>query len=148
MDNTPPTTHRISEFYRWQTEGSLKLNPPFQRNPVWSDKNRSYLIDTVLNQLPVPEIYMQVDTNENGYTKYIVVDGQQRIRAILDFIAGTFAILESESTAFGGKEIRIASIYMANITFLKLIKKYRQYNKEQVYRPSKEQRQDNQSNSD
>ena len=106
MDNTPPTTHRISEFYRWQTEGSLKLNPPFQRNPVWSDKNRSYLIDTVLNQLPVPEIYMQVDTNENGYTKYIVVDGQQRIRAILDFIAGTFAILESESTAFGGKEFK------------------------------------------
>jgi hypothetical protein len=39
-----------------------------------------------------------------GDTKYSVVDGQQRIRAILDFIEGEYAILESESEDFGGKE--------------------------------------------
>ena len=37
-------------------------------------------------QLPVPEIYIQIKTNPEGESKYIVVDGQQRITAILEFI--------------------------------------------------------------
>lgn len=36
--------------------------------------------------LPVPEIYMQHKTSPDGTTQYVVVDGQQRIRAILEFI--------------------------------------------------------------
>lgn len=107
--NSPPTTHRISEFHKWNKEKSLEIAPPFQRKPVWSDKNRSYLIDTILHQLPVPEIYIQVKTDKSGNTKYIVVDGQQRMRAILDFIEGEFELLESESNDFGGKDFQSLS---------------------------------------
>lgn len=104
MENLPPTTHRISEFNQWWHDKRLDLNPKYQRNPVWSDRNKSYLIDTVLNELPVPEIYMQVKTDPQGNTKYEVVDGQQRLRAILGFIQGHYAILEEESVNFGGKK--------------------------------------------
>jgi len=38
----------------------LELAPPFQRKPMWSDKNRSFLIDTIIKDLPIPEIYIQV----------------------------------------------------------------------------------------
>jgi 5-methylcytosine-specific restriction endonuclease McrA len=106
MTNAVPTTHRISEFYHWHKEGVLELKPPFQRNPVWSPKNRSYLIDTILHNDPVPEVFIQVETDSQGSTKYSVVDGQQRIRSILDYIEGTYSILESESEDFGGKKFK------------------------------------------
>jgi len=80
----------------------LELAPPFQRKPVWSDKNKSYLIDTILNNLPVPELYIQVRTDIKGNTKYRVVDGQQRIRTILEFVEDKLALLEEESEKYGG----------------------------------------------
>ncbi len=106
MTNSPPTTHRVTEFYQWFKGGILELNPFYQRNPVWSDRNKSYLMDTILNNYPVPEIFMQIETTSDGKTKYSVVDGQQRIRSIIEFIDGEYAILESESKIFGGKEFK------------------------------------------
>ena len=106
MSNSPPTTHRISEYHKWAKEECLKLSEPFQRKPVWSEKNKSYLMDSILKGFPVPEVYVQVKTDKEGHTDYIVVDGQQRIRAILDFIEGEYEILESESQEYGGKEFK------------------------------------------
>ena len=103
MSNALPTTHRLSEFHKWDKEKALIINPPFQRKPVWSDRNRSFLIDTILHGLPVPEIYIQVKTDNEGNTKYVVVDGQQRIRAILDFIEGDLELLAEECPDYGGK---------------------------------------------
>jgi len=102
MSNAPPTAHRITEFYKWNKEGRLELAPPFQRKPVWSDRNKSYLIDTILNGLPVPEIYIQVKTDKTGNTKYVVVDGQQRIRSILEFIDKEYSLDEEECSEYGG----------------------------------------------
>ena len=101
--NMPPTAHRIQQFNNWHKGGELTLQPPYQRNPIWSLKNKSYLIDSILENFPVPEIFMQVKTTHNGCVKYSVVDGQQRIRTILEFIDGSFKILESESKTHGGK---------------------------------------------
>jgi hypothetical protein len=105
MDNAPPTTHRISEFHKWNKEGRLDLKPPYQRKPVWTLKNKSFLMDTILSGLPVPEIYMQVITSPKGDTRYEIVDGQQRLRAILEFIDGKYSILDDEETPdYRGKE--------------------------------------------
>jgi hypothetical protein len=106
MSNAPPTSHRISEFFKWHKENVLVLAPPFQRKPVWSDKNKSFLIDTVLRGFPVPEIFIQVKTDKDGNTRYIVVDGQQRIRSILEFIDGEYSLLEEECQEYGGKEFK------------------------------------------
>jgi len=97
---------RISWFNRIHTEGNLKLAPPFQRKPVWSHRNKSYLIDTIIRGLPVPEIYMQIKTDANGNSQYIVVDGQQRIRAILEFIAGNYEIREDDNDEHGNKTFK------------------------------------------
>jgi len=89
---------RVSWFNERNMEGSLVLNPRYQRKPVWSLRNKQYLIDTIIRELPVPEIYMQVKTtaleNAKAKSEYIIVDGQQRIRAILEFINGEFEIAE------------------------------------------------------
>jgi hypothetical protein len=76
-------------------ERKLNFRPPFQRNPVWLDKHRAYLIDTVLRSLPIPipEVYMQKETDEEGGTTYALVDGQQRVRALLDFPRGKVELM-------------------------------------------------------
>ena len=93
---TTATNQTISWFNKRNVEKSLRLAPPFQRKPVWTEKQKSLLIDTVLRELPVPEIYIQRKTTASGETDYIVVDGQQRIRSILEFINGEFALIEEE----------------------------------------------------
>jgi hypothetical protein len=69
--------------------GELELKPPFQRMPVWVAKQKSFLIESVLLELPIPEIYIQeelVERNGEFQAMYYVVDGQQRIRTVLQFM--------------------------------------------------------------
>ena len=86
------TTHNIAWLHKRYLADELQLNAPFQRNPVWTIKQKSYLIDTILRGYPIPEIYMQEFTDAAGNDVYIVVDGQQRIRACMDFLAGEFGL--------------------------------------------------------
>jgi hypothetical protein len=73
----------IQEQYR---TGKLELRPPFQRKPVWTDKQRSFLVESILMNIPIPEVYVQVTQADSGIENYGVVDGQQRLRTILQFV--------------------------------------------------------------
>lgn len=96
------TTHRdIAWFKQAHDLGQLQMRPPFQRNPVWTDRQKGFLMDTILNSYPIPELYMQDIVNENGEKQYVVVDGQQRITACLEFISGDFSIDSRDSISFG-----------------------------------------------
>jgi Protein of unknown function DUF262 len=96
------TTHRsVIWFKKTFDAGDLVIKPPFQRNPVWSLRQQSSLIDTILLEYPIPEIYMQELTDSGGGQKHVLVDGQQRIRTVLAFVAGEFE-LEEESPAWAG----------------------------------------------
>ena len=87
------TTHRtVSWFNKALQRDELILSAPFQRNPVWTAAQKSYLIDTILLGLPVPELYMQDVVDAGGEEGHIVVDGQQRIRACLDYVTGQFGL--------------------------------------------------------
>jgi hypothetical protein len=84
--------------------GNLIMKPPFQRNPVWTEPQKSYLIDTILNGYPIPEIYMQQEVDGAGRERHIIVDGQQRVRACLEFIQGAFAINGKDSPRWSDME--------------------------------------------
>ncbi len=79
----PQTISWFQEHYKL---GRLALRPPFQRKPVWTDKQRSSLVESILMNIPIPEIYVQVTQADDGTEEYGVVDGQQRLRTILQFI--------------------------------------------------------------
>jgi hypothetical protein len=96
------TTQRTVVWFKKTYEaGDVVIKAPFQRNPVWSDRQKSSLIDTILLEYPIPELYMQELTDANGDQKHIVVDGQQRIRAVLSFLAGEYEI-DDESPHWAG----------------------------------------------
>jgi uncharacterized protein with ParB-like and HNH nuclease domain len=94
------TTRNVSWFKSAHERKELDIKPPFQRNPVWVNRQKSYLIDTILNKFPIPEIYMQETVDEKGQAKYVVVDGQQRIRAVLEFLSGSYCIDSRDSPDF------------------------------------------------
>lgn len=97
------TTHRdIAWFKQADKLNQLEMRPPFQRNLVWTTKQKSFLVDSILNGFPIPELYMQAIVLEDGGKNYIVVDGQQRITACLEFIEGHFEIDGKDSPSLGG----------------------------------------------
>ena len=75
------TNLKISWFKREHDQELLDLSPDFQRNPIWSEDEASYLIDSILSGIPVPEIYSRSKTSPEGETVHEIVDGQQRRRA-------------------------------------------------------------------
>lgn len=90
----------ISWFRDRYREGTLSLKPPYQRKPVWAARQKCYLIESVLLNLPIPEIYVQQVTSADGDTRYAIVDGQQRIRTVLQFIGSEMDPEEEEYNKF------------------------------------------------
>lgn len=76
----------ISWFTSQVYNGGLIIRPPFQRKPVWVQNQKSILIESVLLRLPIPEIYITTSVDPDGTTTHLVVDGQQRITSILEFV--------------------------------------------------------------
>lgn len=62
------------------------LVPPFQRKFVWTIKQSSMLIESLLMGLPVPQAFFYVDPDSRN----LVIDGLQRIMSIVYFFRGYF----------------------------------------------------------
>jgi hypothetical protein len=82
----------IADLLRFYADGTLDLNPWYQRRSVWSQPQRAYLINTVFERKPVPSVYIRqiIDLEREKGLKE-VVDGQQRLRSIIGFRQGEFA---------------------------------------------------------
>jgi hypothetical protein len=87
-----PTTQQISWFLDLERNGQLDLNPPYQRKSVWTPKDRKFFIDTVLKNYPAPPVFIHRTIDDNGIPTYHVVDGKQRLEAILAFAKNKLAI--------------------------------------------------------
>jgi hypothetical protein len=90
------TRRSVAWFKEVHDKNALLLRPPFQRNPVWTETQKSYLVDSILSGYPVPELYMQESVDSKGREIHTVVDGQQRIRSCLEFLEGRFTLIETD----------------------------------------------------
>ncbi|MGA1980568.1 MAG: DUF262 domain-containing protein [Sedimentisphaerales bacterium] len=94
----------INDFREWDDRGELQLTPKFQRRAVWSDKARSFLMDTVICGYPISKIFMRHDIDPKTKKSIReIVDGQQRIRAILNYLKDGFKISKNHNEEYGGK---------------------------------------------
>lgn len=104
MKNFDSRTYSISDFLEWEERGQLEISPKFQRRSVWSPQAKSYLIDTILKDKPLPKIFIRATTDpKTRKTVREIVDGQQRIRTILSFVKDAFKISKIHNDDFGGK---------------------------------------------
>jgi uncharacterized protein with ParB-like and HNH nuclease domain len=66
----------------------IDLQPDFQRQEVWSTKKKRHFIDTILRGWSIPPIHLV----ETDHYRLEVLDGQQRLSAIRDFLHDEFSI--------------------------------------------------------
>jgi hypothetical protein len=89
-ESIPSNSLKIIELYNKIESGVLDRSPDFQRKLVWKKQHKFNFINTILLNYPFPEIYIasvEMDVDELK-SKEIVVDGKQRITAIVDYIKG------------------------------------------------------------
>lgn len=91
----PPSRYNVSS-YGWDSdvEGLVKrlkrgniFIPGFQRGFVWSGPEKSRFIESLILGLPVPNVFLAHDAKTK---KMNIVDGQQRLMSLQDFLEGKF----------------------------------------------------------
>ena len=75
----------------------IKLDPDYQRRHRWNIETSSRLIESLILNIPIPLIYLSQDVDvdvevEDEGTRYSVIDGQQRLTAIVEFLSNKFAL--------------------------------------------------------
>ena len=103
MKSFDSRTYSINDFVEWDSQKQLVLNPHFQRRAVWSEKAKSYLIDTIIRGKPIPKVFIRQKLNVTTKTSLReVVDGQQRLRTILSYVKDGFALARGQHPDYGG----------------------------------------------
>lgn len=91
------------EYHSWETQvgqvkgqyerGELIPDPEWQRGYIWSPKDERLLIDSILQDIPIPKFYLTEEFDaDKGTTIHLAVDGQQRLKAIYRFLTNKYAV--------------------------------------------------------
>jgi Protein of unknown function DUF262 len=104
MQKPERSSYTPLDFMGWREAKALVLAPKFQRREVWIVPAKAYLIDTLIRGMPVPPIYLRITQSEDR--KRIVrevIDGQQRISAVFDYLDNKYAIPRNFQSAYAGR---------------------------------------------
>src|SRR3972149_4719005 len=72
-----------ADLFRLHEKEQIDIRPFFQREGVWSTPDQTRFIDSLVKQLPIPSMCFAFDYNTR---KWIVIDGLQRMTAIIKFL--------------------------------------------------------------
>jgi len=75
----------INEMILLFRNGQINLNPGFQRRSVWTVNDRRRLIQSIVSDYPLPNVFLYCRSSK-GKTIYDVIDGKQRLETILMFM--------------------------------------------------------------
>jgi hypothetical protein len=101
--DTKPIT--MDTCLRRLEQGTIILNPDFQRNEVWTLEKKCRLIESLMLKIPIPMFYVSADEKGN----YYVVDGLQRLSTIRSFVLGD-QYLETREARFKGYGFRLEKL--------------------------------------
>jgi hypothetical protein len=101
MKNFDTRVYSVADFLEWRNGNLLDLSPDFQRRAVWTEKAKSFLIDTLIREKPIPKLILSQELR-SGRNVRVVVDGQQRLRAIFEFVDGAFAVSRAHNPEIAG----------------------------------------------
>ncbi len=83
-----PRGMSIQEIYRQYSDKKFLVNRKYQRKLVWTVDEKEYLIDSIISDFPIPLVLL-AKTNDD---KYEIIDGLQRLNAIISFIENRFSM--------------------------------------------------------
>ena len=83
--------YSILDIVRLLGSGELAIQPKYQRRRTgWPLTAKTALIDTIMNNFPLPPIYLRDYVNDEGKRRKEIIDGQQRIATIVEFYNNEF----------------------------------------------------------
>lgn len=83
-----PRGMSIQEIYRQYSDKKFLVNRKYQRKLVWTVDEKEYLIDSIISDFPIPLILLAKTQDD----KFEVIDGLQRLNAIISFIENRFSV--------------------------------------------------------
>ena len=88
---TSATNRKLRSLITGIRDGGILPNPHFQRRLVWSTSHKVAFLDTVLEELPFPEIFTSAGSvnADTGDATELIVDGQQRITTLYQYFQGS-----------------------------------------------------------
>ena len=123
-----PRGMTVMEAYELYRTNRLYINRRYQRKLVWSTKEKSDLIESILLQYPVPLILLAVQGE-----KYEIIDGMQRFNAIFGFIENLFPVtLEDQDYYFNISHFSFAQTQVSKDIVKPISSKEKQFSLEQV----------------
>lgn len=101
--NVEPQEFPISDLVNSLESGQLLRNSEYQRGEAWSPVQKAGFIDSIFRKYPVPAIFLH-ERQAKGLggvvsSKWEVVDGQQRLTALRDFVKGRFPLLPTDENS-------------------------------------------------
>ena len=80
----------VVDFIEGRKWGNLR--PEYQRRLRWDQKKKSKLIESFIMNVPVPPVFLY----ETILGRFEVMDGQQRLNSIVDFMQNRFQVIRTE----------------------------------------------------
>ncbi|MDX9892758.1 MAG: DUF262 domain-containing protein [Bacteroidales bacterium] len=96
----------VADIKRLIENGELIIQPKYQRRRTnWPQTAKTSLIDTLLNNYPIQPIYLRENISPKNERKKEIIDGQQRIATIMEFITDKYELSKnlSDTNLHGSK---------------------------------------------
>lgn len=81
----------IETLYKYYKSDRLLVNRRYQRKLVWTVEEKEAFIDSISIDYPVP-LFLVAEVAHKGNQVYEIIDGMQRLNAIMDFLEGEFPL--------------------------------------------------------
>ncbi len=94
-------------------QGTIILNPDFQRNEVWTPDKKCKLIESLMLKIPLPMFYVSADEKAN----YYVVDGLQRLSTIRSFVLGDRYLASANEQGIKNEKLKGEGFKLADLEF-------------------------------
>ena len=85
----------IQSIYSWFRDEKLFVNRRYQRKLVWTLEEKQRLIESIMKKYPIPAIL--IAEREDNPGTYEIIDGLQRLHAIVSFIETTFSTIDGKT---------------------------------------------------
>lgn len=91
MQDLTVRSENVQRIYGFYTTDRLSVNRRYQRKLVWSIDEKAAFIDSIMKGFPVPLILL-AEINKEESSTFEIIDGMQRLNAIVSFIEGEFPV--------------------------------------------------------
>lgn len=72
-----------ADLFRLYVKNQLDITPDFQRQIVWSNRDQTTFVDSLIKQLPIPSLCISLDAKTQNR---VIIDGLQRMATIIKFL--------------------------------------------------------------